>query len=118
MSNAKQFEKTWHCNERGWRTNTTLRLRNPIMDSFREFGLHPPLKETPPNEQGVVGMASDTLMELSENQAAEPQVYQTDSTWTYRESMDDSASIFSGSLFPRFRRNVEVWVPKKSRLGQ
>ena len=41
MSKVKQFEKTWHYDEPGRRTHTTLRLRKPVMDtvdvaSFRD----------------------------------------------------------------------------------
>ena len=66
-----QFEKTWHYDEQTRRENTMLRLRNPIVDGIRGFGLHPPQEETLPDEQGTVDVSSlrDTLMApLSGNQ--------------------------------------------------
>ena len=76
--------------------------RNPIMDSIRQFGLHPLQKETPQGEQGVVDMASfkNTLVASSGNQAAEAQLYRTDNTWTHPVSLDDGASISGGRLSP------------------
>ena len=40
-----------------------LRLRKPIMDGFRRFGLHPPQEETQPDDQDMVDCTSctDTL---------------------------------------------------------
>ena len=37
-----QFKKSWHCDEQPRRVYTMLRLRNPIMDGIRGFGLHLP----------------------------------------------------------------------------
>ena len=98
----EQSEKTWHYDEQGRRTYTMLRLRNPIMDSIRRCGLHPPSEETPPDGQGTVNMASfgDTLIALSGNQPAEAQLYQSDKNWAYPGYDDDNASISSGSLSP------------------
>ena len=82
MSNAKQFEKTWRCDEQGWRTYTLLRCGIRSWTVSVSLGLISSQEETPPDEQGMDDMASfrDTLMALSGNQAAEAQLYQTDNT--------------------------------------
>ena len=60
LQKMEQFEKAWHYDEQGRRTYTMLRLRNPIMDSIRRFGLQPPQEETQPDDQGMVDLTSFT----------------------------------------------------------
>ena len=45
-------------------------LPNPIMDSIRRFGLHPPQEETQTDDQGTADLTSfaDTMLVLSGNQ--------------------------------------------------
>ena len=81
----KQYEKNWHYDEQGRRLFTMLRLRNPIMDEIRRFGLNLTQEETPPIGQGEVDMTSfgDAVMALSGNQAAEAQLCQPDFSWAH-----------------------------------
>ena len=61
----------------------TSRLRNPIMDGIRRFGLHPPQEETQPGDQGIVDLTSftDTLLALSGNQTVDAEGYRDESHW-------------------------------------
>ena len=48
----EQFEKNWHYDPQGRRVFKVLRLRTPIMDGIRRFGLHPPQEDTLPGLEG------------------------------------------------------------------
>ena len=71
------------------RMYTMLRLRNPIMDSIRRFGLHLLQKETPPDGQCTVHMTSFRST-----------IVPADNNWAHPGYDDDNASISSGSLSP------------------
>ena len=79
-----------------------LRLRNPVMDGIRRFGLHPPLEETLQDEQGVVDMTSlrDTLIALPGNPTFDAQGHGDEITGNVPGYVDDNVSILSGSLSP------------------
>ena len=121
MLKMEQFEKTWHCDSDGRRVHTKKRKRNAIMDSIRRCDLHPPQEETPPDEQGMVDMASfrDTVMALSGNHAAEARLYQADRRSQMRPYPGPRLGITMTALQYQVGEthqiwgNVEVWVPTK-----
>ena len=101
----EQFEKTWQHDGQGGRTYTMLRLRNPIMDGIRRFGLHPLQEETQTNGQGMVHLTSfaDTLLALSGNQIVDAQLHQADTAWACSRNYDDNASMPSVSF-------LQIWA--------
>ena len=59
MLQSDQYEKQWHYHTDGNQVHTMLRKRNPIMDSFRKYGLHlPEQKASPPIKHKGVDMDS------------------------------------------------------------
>ena len=90
-----QCGKTWHFDEQGRCTYTMLKLRNPIMDGIRRFGLHPPREKTQPDDQGMVDLTSftDTQSALSGNQTVDAQGYRDEITENDPGYVGDNVSI-------------------------
>ena len=84
--------------------DTLLRLRNPILDGIRKFGLHSPQKDAlpAPRELRMRGLSSfrSTLHELSGCQTVDTQWYQDKDTWGFSRDGDEYISMSSGSLSP------------------
>ena len=92
MLKMEQFEKRWHYDSEGRRVHTKIRKRNPIMDSIRRCGLHPP-----PEEMVAMTSFRDTVMALSGNQAAEAQLYQADNIWAYPGTTTTAPQYLGGA---------------------
>ena len=78
-----QFEKNWHHDPQDRRVYMMLRLRDPIMDGIRRFGLHPPQEGTLPDTRDSRYMIffTDTLTALSGDQTVDAHLYQDNNTW-------------------------------------
>ena len=74
MLKMEQFVKNWHHDPQGKRVYTMLRLRIPIMDSIRKFGLHLPQEDTSPDLSDLSSFKG-TLIALPGGQTVDAQLY-------------------------------------------
>ena len=117
MLKLDQYENKWHYGSDGNRVCTMLRKCNPMMDSIRRRGLHPPQEETPPIGLGEVDTTSfgDAVMALSGNQVAEAHLCTRLTALGATPSLP--TLISSGSMSPGLGEMWRYACPKSPETG-